>query len=278
MTSSKPSIRGTRPLAATLTFTFAIGLALFTFTLGTVAAGAPSAQAEIGLASAAPGLATAAPAPTITPSLSPDRTGAKASLTLAIRFAAGKATAPPPVRRSILRLPAGMSLHIPKLRSCSTAHLRAHGAKGCPPPSEIGTGHALMTVHAGSQNITEDVALRAFLGPLGSDSQPTFEVLAQGHTPLERRVVLTGAVLSTHAPFGEELVLSIPPIPTLPFEPDASILTFSLTIGAGGRHGAHAANTVIVPADCPVGGFPFAAEFTYADGSADSGLSTVPCP
>jgi hypothetical protein len=176
-----------------------------------------------------------------------------------------------------------MTLSIPTLRSCSAAHLRAHGQTGCPTQSQIGTGHAVMAVHAGSQTIMEDVTLKAFLGPLGSDSQPTFEVVAQGYTPLDRRVVLTGTVLPTHAPFGEELVLSIPPVPSLPFEPDASILTFSLTVGARGRHATHDAraptgNTVIVPSSCPLGGFPFAAEFTYADGSRGSALSTISCP
>ncbi len=73
--------------------------------------------------------------------------------------------------------------------------------------------------------------------------------------------------------------MSIPPIPTLLFEPDASIVTFSLTIGASARHRKHEAdNAVLVPSTCPAGGFPFAAEFTYADGSAGSALATIPCP
>ena len=108
--------------------------------------------------------------------------------------------------------------------------------------------------------------------------QPTFEILGQGYTPLDERVVFIGEVLPDKAPYGEELVMSIPPIPTLPLEPDASIVSFSLTIGASRRHEAHGANTVLVPSSCPAGGFPFAAEFTYADGSGGSAAAVAPCP
>ena len=129
----------------------------------------------------------------------------------------------------------------------------------------------------GTLTITEEVALEAFLGP-PQNLQPTFEILAQGYTPLDERMVFTGTVLPDSAPYGEELVLSIPPIPTLSLEPDASVVNFSLTIGAGNKGRRHNANTVVMPSSCPVGGFPFAAEFTYADGSTTSTLATAVCP
>ncbi len=220
--------------------------------------------------------AQAATSAVITPSLSPDRLGAKGALTFTIRYAGGEFGVPSPVRRSVLQFPAGLSLEIPKLRSCTTARLRARGPSGCPAQSEIGSGHALVEVRAGTLILTEEVTLWAFLGE-PRNLQPTFEILAQGYTPLDERMVFTGMVLPDEAPYGEELVLSIPRIPTLPLEPDASIVSFSLTIGASKRPGKHDANTVVVPSSCPLGGFPFAAEFTYADGSDGSARATVPC-
>jgi hypothetical protein len=214
---------------------------------------------------------------TITPSMSPDRLGAKAALTITISYTGGEFGVPSPVRRSVLRLPAGLSLEVPSLRSCTAARLRARGTRGCPPQSKLGGGHALVEAHAGSQILTEEVALWTFLGA-PRNLQPTFEVLGQGYTPLEKRVVFTGVVLEDRAPYGEELVMSIPPISTLPLESDASIVTFSLTIGASKRHLASGANSVRVPSSCPVGGFPFAAEFSYADGSSGTTFATVPCP
>jgi hypothetical protein len=239
-------------------------------------AAAPPAQAEPP-ARAETSVTIAPSSATITPSLSPDRLGARAALTFTVQYAGGEFGVPSPVRRSALELPAGLTLDIPSLRSCTAKRLLARGVSGCPARSEIGTGYALAEVHAGSLNLTENVTLWAFLGP-PRNIQPTFEILAQGYTPVDKRVVLSGSVLSVGAPYGEELAMPIPPIPTLALEPDASIVTFTLTIGASRRGRTHDANAVIVPSSCPVGGFPFAAEFTYADGSSDNAVATAPCP
>ncbi len=225
-------------------------------------------------------LALAAPAPTsamITPSLSPDRLGARASLIFSISYAGGEFGVPSAVRRSVLRFPAGMSLDIPSLRACKDARLRARGPDGCPAGSEIGSGHALVETHAGSQISSEEVELHAFLGP-PENLQPTFEIFAQGYTPLDEHLVLNGKVLTASAPYGEELEMSIPPVPSLSLEPDASIVTFSLTIGGGRRSGAPSKSAVSVPRRCPAGGFPFAAEFTYADGSVGRAQARIACP
>jgi hypothetical protein len=214
---------------------------------------------------------------TITPSLSPDRLGAKGALVVTIRYAEGKSGVPLPVRRAVLRFPAELGIEIPHLRSCAIARLRARGANGCPAQSLLGRGHALAEAQAGSQIITEDISLWLFLGPF-HNLQPTFEILGQGYTPFDERVVLAGTVLPDNPPYGEDLVMSIPPIPTLPLEPDASIVSMSLTVGASKPRHPRDANTVVVPPSCPAGGFPFAAEFTYADNSTGSARATAPCP
>ncbi|HWX86808.1 MAG TPA: hypothetical protein VNX67_01395 [Solirubrobacteraceae bacterium] len=218
---------------------------------------------------------------------SPNRLGVKGRLQLTIRFSEdGSEGVPSPVRRSVLRMPAGLGIEIPHLRSCSIVRLRALGASGCSAQSELGRGHALAEAVAGSQLITENISLWLFLGPF-HNLEPTIEILGRGFTPFDERVVLTGTIAFDKAPFGEDLVLSIPPIPTVPLEPDASILTMSLTVGTsipkgtGTSTGAGAnaqANTIVLPPACPAGGFPFAADFTYADGSSNSALAKAPCP
>jgi hypothetical protein len=212
---------------------------------------------------------------TIIPSLFPDRLGAHAALTITMHFAGGEFGVPLPVRRSVLRLPARMSLEVPSLRSCSARRLRELGPAGCPSRSRLGNGAALAETHMGSQITSEQVSLSAFLGP-PNNLQPTFEILAKGYTPLDEQIVFGGSVLADTPPYGEELVMSIPPVPTLPLEPDASIVTFSLTVGTS--RGSHDRNTVLVPSRCPAGGFPFAAEFTYANGSDGSASASIPCP
>jgi hypothetical protein len=210
----------------------------------------------------------------ITPVLSPDRLDAKGALTFTIRYAGGELGVPSPVRRAVLRLPAGLTLDIPSLRT----RLEARGARGCPRQSKIGSGQALVEANLGTQPITEVAALRAFLGPPTENLQPTFEILGQGYTPIGQEMVLTATTLPDRPPYGEELVMSIPPIPSIPPEPDASIASFSLTIGSDSPHRPREANTILIPSSCPAGGFPFAAEFTYADGTVGSALARIPCP
>lgn len=212
----------------------------------------------------------------ITASLSPNRRGRRAALTLTIRFSGGTSRVPAPVRQVTLSFPAGLTLEIPKLVSCSLARLRAHGVNGCPASARVGIGRAVTVVLAGSQLLTESVALTAFLGPLRG-LQPTVLLVGQGYSPVERRIVLIAVLGVGPVPYGEQMVIAIPPIPTLPLEPDASLATLSLTAGTGSRR-ARDRDAMRVPSTCPRGGFPFAGEFVYADGSKGTSLTTAPCP
>ncbi len=213
----------------------------------------------------------------IAPSLTPDRVGAKSALTFQIHYSAGGGYGvPAPVRRSILRFPKGLGLEIPVLRSCSRARLLAEGPGGCPARSRLGGGHALLEARAGTEDIAESATLWAFLGPPRNLSA-TVEIFAHAYTPLDQEEVISGEVLPAEPPYGEELVMTIPPIPTLVFEPEASVVSFSLTIGASADHTGPVNDTVRLPPSCPSGGLPFAAEFTYADGSTGSAAAESPC-
>jgi len=209
--------------------------------------------------------------------LRPDRPGALAALTVTIRYEDPQAEVPAPLRRAVLQLPESLGIEVPHLRSCSPAALRRHGPKACPPPSRLGGGWAIAAAHAGSQTLSERVQLSAFLGPLVG-LQPTFELFAQGVTPFEQRVMLTGTVAAGAPPYGEELVISVPQVTTLPLEPDASIAALSLTIGPRAGAGARGANAVLIPRRCPRAGLPFAVRSSFADGSTTTATAVWPCP
>lgn len=225
----------------------------------------------------APAWAANATTATIGVALSPDRLGARAALTFTIHYSGGESEVPAAVRRSTLKFPADMSISVPTLHSCSRRRLLARGASGCPARARLGGGHALVEGLTGSQLITETIALSAFLGP-PHNLQPTVEILGQGFTPYDQRTVLTGAVVQNDPPYGEGITMTTPAIPTVPLEPDASIVTMSLTVGASKHGHASSGDAILVPRSCPVGGFPFAAEFAYADGSRSATTTTVPCP
>ncbi|MFI5004836.1 MAG: hypothetical protein ACHQE6_07475 [Solirubrobacterales bacterium] len=224
----------------------------------------------------APRAAAAETAAAIAPSFSPDRLGAEAAFTFKVHFTGGEFGVPSPVRRAVVHLPPGLSMHIPSIRSCTKARLQARGPGACPAHSLIGVGHALADIHAGAGIETEEAKVWAFLGPLVG-ANPTIEIVGQGYTPLDERVVITATVLPDHPPYGEELVMSVPAIPSIPYEPNASTVSFSITVG-GARFRKHNPNTVVLPSTCPTGGFPFATEFTYEDGTTSTTRAAVPCP
>jgi hypothetical protein len=240
-----------------------------TLALATAAALAGSLSAPV----AAGASETAA---TIRPSFSPDRLGAKAAFTFSVNFSGGALGVPSPVRKAIVHFPLGLSMNIPRLRACPRARLQAHGARGCPAQALVGVGHAVAAVHAGAGVEREDARVWAFLGP-PQGVNPTIELLGEGYTPLLERVVITGVARPDRPPYGEELVMSIPAIPSIPYEPNASTVSFTMTVG-GSRFRRHSPNTVLLPTTCPAGGFPFAADFTYEDGSTSTAQATVPCP
>lgn len=220
--------------------------------------------------------AQAATSATVTAALSPNRLGANGAVNVAIEFADPTASLPAPLRSATLRFPAGLTLYVPHLRSCRAERLQALGAGGCPVASALGRGRAVVAAYIGSQFVAENVSLRLFLGPL-QNLQPTVEVFGEGLRPFAEQVVLDGQVFAEAAPYGERLVLAIPPVATVPPEPDASITTFSLTVGANSRERRERA-TVRIPAKCPAGGFPLVGEFAYADGSSGAVRTAIPCP
>jgi hypothetical protein len=214
---------------------------------------------------------------TILPTLSPDRPGAHAALTVAVNYSGGTGGVPAPVRSSLVRFPAGLTLDVPHLRACAAARLLAQGPSGCPAQSALGRGSALAVARTGAVLIEEHVALWAFLGP-PRNGWATVQILGQGYTPVAQSMVVTGTMRADSAPYGEALSIPVPPIPSLPGASEVSLQSLSLTIGAhGARRRSGAANAVLVPARCPAGGLPFAAAFTYADGSQGSAKAAVPC-
>lgn len=209
----------------------------------------------------------------------PDRLGASTALTLTAGFSGGAEGVPAPVSQAVLRLPAGMAIDLRGGATCPPSHLRRSGAAGCPAGSIVGRGHALADVYAGSLVVPEEANVTVFRGASHGGLR-TFEIFGQGETPLYQSVISTAVLQPDSAPYGAKLTVSVPPIPTLVLEPDASIVSVSVTVGGIGRKPkAHAAaGSIRVPHSCPVGGFPFAASFAFADGSATSASTAIACP
>lgn len=212
------------------------------------------------------------------PSLLPDRLGASTALTLAFRFSGGAEGVPEPLRGMVVRLPAGLTINLRGAGICPPSRLRSRGAGGCESKSLVGRGHALMKVHAGSLAVGEEATVWIYRGPNRGPHQ-TLEIFSQGETPLDESTIATGVLAPDGGQYGSKLTVSVPAIPTLVLEPDASFASLSLTVGGIGRPRAHAAaGSILVPHSCPAGGFPFAADFTFTGGATASASTTVACP
>jgi hypothetical protein len=212
------------------------------------------------------------------PSFLPDKLGAQTAFRFAFTLMGGEAEVPPPLSAMVVHLPAGLAIDLSAPATCIPSRLRRSGPAGCPPRSLIGRGHAVLEVHAGSQAIAEEAVVWALRAP-DHNRHASFEIFGQGETPLQQHTISIAVVSPDGAPYGSKLTVSIPPIPTVVFEPDASIVSFSLTIGAaqsGSRPRAGAA--VTVPRHCPSGGFPFASDFAFADGTSAHAAARIRCP
>ncbi|HEV3071093.1 MAG TPA: hypothetical protein VGY76_06680 [Solirubrobacteraceae bacterium] len=218
--------------------------------------------------------AQAATVASITPAFAPARLGASTAFSLAIQYSNQGGGVPEPVTHAVVHLPAGLGIEVRAAGICPKSKLEKQSGQGCPASARVGRGSALMGAHLGAIDLHENAALSAWRGP-NQGGHPTLEILGEGLSPLEERVVVTGVLEADHAPYGQRLTMSVPPIPTLPTEPNASVLHFSLTVGAGhGRLG----RLIHVPSKCPAGGFRFGADFAYADSTSSSTTAVVHCP
>jgi hypothetical protein len=223
-------------------------------------------------------LAGASTGASIHASFLPDRLGAGTAVTLSFGFSASEEGIPEPLRGMVVHMPAGLGVSLRGVGICARARLLSSGPSGCPPGSLLGRGFATLEVRAGSQTLPEQVTVSVFRGP-NQSGRSTLEILGHGETPLDESTLSTAVLEPDTGPYGWKLTTSIPLIPTLVFEPDASFVSLSLTVaGRGGRPTAHAAGAIVVPRRCPAGGFPFAASFAFADHSSASATTAVPCP
>ena len=213
----------------------------------------------------------------IHPSFLPERLGSPTAFSFAFTLEGAEAQVPPPLSRMVVDLPAGLGFDLGAAATCPPSRARRGGPASCPAKSLIGRGHAMLEVHAGSQAIGEEALLWALRTP-NRGGQASFALFGQGQTPLQQNSTSIAVLSPDRAPYGSKLTVSIPRIPTVMYEPDASIISLSLTVGAAHGRSRAQAFALTVPRRCPPGGFPFAAEFAFADGTSTTATAHLPCP
>ncbi|HVA20444.1 MAG TPA: hypothetical protein VMU55_09720 [Solirubrobacteraceae bacterium] len=221
-------------------------------------------------------------------SFSPNKLGAPTTISFGFHVETTEGAAPPPMTSLDLRMPAGISYTTTTLglAICQPAVLQAKGLAGCSPNSRLGFGSALVEVPFGTGAGHEIPEIQAVAGPSpGGNLVVLF--YANGTSPVSAQLVFQGEVLAASGAFGTQLAANVPLVTSVPGGPDVSIVSVNTTIGPShliyykhvhGKKVAFHPRGVSVPEHCPRGGFPFAAEFVFQDGSSTGATTTVPCP
>ena len=110
---------------------------------------------------------------------------------------------------------------------------------------------------------------------------------SEGSTPVDTHIEFPGILLPANSPFGGVVSIGIPLVPTLPGAPYISVIHLRATLGpigvtyyehVGGVTLAYTPKGILLPNSCPRGGFPFAATFSFLDGSEAKASTAIPCP
>jgi hypothetical protein len=238
---------------------------------------------SLAICACAAGAARAAQRAKLQVGLSPKRLGAGTTISFDFQIEAVGGGLPAALTVLDVRLPPGMGIDTNGLASCTAAAL-AGGPRGCSRDAEVGTGRVDVEVPLGEVTRPEIAALTVFNGPR-KRGRATLLFYAAGRLPIATQLVFVGVIAPS--PLGQRIEATIPLIPTLPNAPDAAIVSMSSTLGTlqlayyktvDHRRVRFDPKGATIPARCPAGGFPFAAEFHFNDASTAAAATTVACP
>lgn len=255
-----------------------------------MAAQAPPRRSLLALAIALtlllPANASASQSATLHVALRPEHLGGRTTILFDFQIAGAGAHTPSPLTAVNLLYPRDIGLLTTGLglKTCSPAHLESQGR--CPANSLMGYGQALVEFPIGPQLIQEHGEITTWMAPV-KDGHLTLLFYAEAKEPVAASLIFTSQLLDAPVPYGGELATDIPLIPTLPEAPDAAVIHMTTTIGPmnvtyyrqfRGKRTAYHPRGVRLPKHCPRRGFPFAASFTFQDGTHTVARTAVPCP
>lgn len=220
--------------------------------------------------------------------LTPERLGASTTIHFDFQIHGEHSRVPPPLTGIELLYPINLGLITSGLgiATCSPTTLETFGPQGCPADSLMGRGNALVDIPIGPETISEPGQITTWMGPV-EEGHLALLFYAEGKSPVSAQLIFTSQILEAPPPYGGNLDTNVPIIPGLPEGPDATVVQMHATLGSQGiTYYTHSRGKKIryqpdglrLPHVCPRGGFPFAASFTFADGSHSSAHAAVPCP
>ncbi len=244
--------------------------------------------ALVGLLALLPADACASGGPQLYAAFTPNQLGANTTITMGFRIRPSAGVENAPLAKVELRLPAGATAGFNTLgtATCAPSRLERAGPGDCSPNSVLGRGKAVVSVPFGSESIFERVNMSIFMAP-ANEGHTAMAFYAHGTSPVISQLVFQGLLRGAGAPFGAAIDTAIPTIAGIPESPAAALISMQVEIAPKGLRYYRRVHGVIVPyrpagfdvpTTCPHGGFPFAATFTFVDGSTETAASKAPCP
>ncbi len=235
-----------------------------------------------------PATTQAAQTARLTATLTPEHLGEGTTIGFNLRIVTAGDAIPPPLTEVDLRYPKDLGIATSGLglATCAPALLEADGPQGCPSESVMGIGSAVAEIPVGPEIVSETAPVTIFRAPT-ANGQIAMVLYANGASPVDAQILLPSLLLPATAPFGGRVKIDVPLVPSLPDSPDVAVVRLTTTLGPLGityyerEHGravAYRPRGLQLPDGCPHGGFPFAAELGFVDGSSATARTVVPCP
>jgi hypothetical protein len=178
-------------------------------------------------------VALAAPTTTLEVKAIPNKASSKKKiqpiqLAINIAFADAAAAQPPALSKVVIRFNKGGAFNGKLFPKCKRSALETKGPKGCPKGSKVGTGTATASAQPVIPLVNAKVTV--FNGVVKGGSST---VLLYNVPDISSPIIVEGSVVKKAAAScangtGQcdyNLVFNVPPIPTLPGQPNASVLT-----------------------------------------------------
>jgi hypothetical protein len=220
--------------------------------------------------------------------LTPERLGQGTTIGFSFQIEAPTGAIPAPLTGINLRYPENLGVATSGLglATCSAARIEAFGPNHCPADSVMGTGSAIAEFPVGLEIVHESAPVSIFRAP-DQNGQLALLLYITAANPVGVQIALPSMLLGATAPYGGSVQIGVPLVPSFPDAPDVAVVQLTATLGPLGItyyervHGhtiAYHPQGVLLPEHCPRGGFPFAAELGFVDGSTASARTVVPCP
>ena len=176
----------------------------------------------------------------------------------------GKAAA---TTKTVVHIPKGMKLGYKDFPKCKQSALESKGLKGCSKKAIVGKGK----LTADARPVVGTPVGGTVTAFNGTNSTYLLYVVPEISSPL----VIPGKL------HGLTLTFQVPLVPTLPGQPNATLVDFQVKTGGKVRKKKHGKRVTINylqnPKKCPSGGYQWKFDFTYESGVSLSPTAAVKC-